>query len=213
MPRQYNYDTMLFPQMHFNSGNQYGLLAQELEQVLPELVGTGVSPLVTDSNGVVIHQSFPFKTINYTGLIPFLIGALKEQSQSIDSMRTGMIAMQAQINNCCNAGNRNINSNDEGEQNNSIDVRLTNAKAIILNQNVPNPFAEQTTISYFLTEDVKKAQLFFYDSRGVILKIVDLNETGNGQLNVYAADLSSGNYTYSLIADGKLIESKKMAKQ
>ena len=47
----------------------------------------------------------------------------------------------------------------------------------------------------------------------MILKIVDINEKGSGQLNVYAADLSSGNYTYSLIADGKLVETKKMIKQ
>jgi hypothetical protein len=40
--------------------------------------------------------------------------------------------------------------------------------------------------------------------------VVDVKEKGKGQLNVFAADLSSGVYTYSLIADGKLIETKKM---
>lgn len=93
-PRQYNYDTAAFPQMKFHTGNQFGLIAQELEQVIPELIGSGLSPLVTDSMGVVIHPSIPFKTINYSGLIPFLIGAMKAQNQSIDSMRAGMMAMQ-----------------------------------------------------------------------------------------------------------------------
>lgn len=120
--------------------------------------------------------------------------------------------MQAQLSNCCGGGNRNSNTDGEHGNFTSLDVELKNAKSIILNQNVPNPFAEQTTISYFLTDDVKKAQIFFYDNQGVILKIVDVNEKGAGQLNVYAADLSSGSYTYSLIADGKLIETKKMVK-
>ena len=92
-------------------------------------------------------------------------------------------------------------------------MQLTNAKAIILNQNVPNPFAEQTSISYFITDDVKKAQIFFYDNKGTILKIVDINEKGEGQLNVFAADLSSGNYSYTLIADGKVVQTKTMVKQ
>jgi hypothetical protein len=77
-------------------------------------------------------------------------------------------------------GNRQGNHQNDNEENsgesNGIDVRLANAKAIILNQNVPNPFAEQTTISYFITEDVKQAQIFFYDNKGIILKVVDIRE-------------------------------------
>ena len=48
--------------------------------------------------------------------------------------------------------------------------------------------------------------------KGTILKTVDINETGEGQINVFAAGLSSGNYTYTLVADGKVIDSKKMLK-
>jgi hypothetical protein len=60
---------------------------------------------------------------------------------------------------------------------------------------------------------VKQAQIFFYDNKGTILKTVDINEKGSGQVNVYAADLSSGQYKYTLIADGKVIETKTMVKQ
>ena len=68
-------------------------------------------------------------------------------------------------------------------------------------------------ISYLITDDVKQAQIYFYDNKGTILKIVDINEKGAGQLNVFASDLSSGNYRYTLIADGKVIETKTMVKQ
>lgn len=39
-----------------------------------------------------------------------------------------------------------------------------------------------------------------------------VTERGDGQLNVFGQDLSSGLYTYSLVADGQLIATKKMVK-
>jgi hypothetical protein len=84
--------------------------------------------------------------------------------------------------------------------------------AIILYQNDPNPFAEETDITYFLPETVGSATIMFYDNTGVIIKSVQLQSKGNGTLHVYASDLSSGMYTYALIVDGKMIDSKKMMK-
>jgi len=82
-----------------------------------------------------------------------------------------------------------------------------------LEQNVPNPFAEQTTINYFLPDNISKAQILFYNAQGKLIQSVDLNERGKGQLNVFASDLSNGIYTYTLVADGKIFETKKMLKQ
>ncbi|MEO8086878.1 MAG: tail fiber domain-containing protein [Bacteroidota bacterium] len=206
-PKSYTFKQQQNESMKFPDGTHYGIFAQNVASVLPFAVKDCVHPARLDSLGNVTHQEIDFLGVNNIELIPFLVAAVKDQQQTIN-------AMQAQLDNCCNAGNRTINPHHgEEEQGNSVEVELKNANAIILNQNVPNPFAEQTTISFFLTDDVKKAQIFFYDSKGVIIKIVDLNEKGSGQLNVFAADLSSGNYTYTLIADGKLIETKKMVKQ
>jgi hypothetical protein len=206
-PKTYTFNTNQNPKLNLPAGIQDGLIAQELEMVLPELVNSLKVPPSVDSTGNVdtTGTSESYKAINYVGIIPYLIQGMKEQQEIIQEM-------QAQLDNCCNSGNRQMNP--DGEQHgNSIDIELSNAKAIVLNQNVPNPFAEQTSISYFITDDVKKAQIFFYDNRGTILKIVDINEKGAGQINVFAADLSSGHYTYTLIADGKVIESKTMVKQ
>jgi len=81
-----------------------------------------------------------------------------------------------------------------------------------LEQNVPNPFAEQTVINYFLPDNTVKAQIIFMDQSGKLIKIVDLTEKGKGTLNVFASDLSNGIYTYSLIVDGQTMETKKMMK-
>lgn len=207
-PKSYTYKQDNNQSMHLQPNTHFGLLAQELEGVLPQLVKESVHPARYDSLGNETYAAIDFKAVNYIELIPYLIAAIKQQQQDMESM-------QAQLATCCSSNERHGRTGGDGEEegnSSTIDVELKNAKSIILNQNVPNPFAEQTIITYFLTDDVKKAQIFFYDNKGIILKMVDLNDKGAGQLNVYAADLSSGNYTYSLVADGKVVDTKKMVK-
>jgi hypothetical protein len=119
-----------------------------------------------------------------------------------------MADMQSQINGCCSS---NLRTQDPNV--NQTDVTLSNSESIVLNQNVPNPFAEQTTITYNLPESVKKAQLLFYDASGKLIKAVDLDGRGKGQVNVFANDLSSGIYSYALIVDGQIADTKRMVKQ
>ena len=53
--------------------NKIGLLAQEILEVFPELVKEG-----GDNNGIM--------SVNYQGLIPVLINAIKEQQNQIDEL-------------------------------------------------------------------------------------------------------------------------------
>ncbi len=94
-----------------------------------------------------------------------------------------------------------------------MEVVLSDKDNIVLKQNVPNPFAERTTISWSLPETVGKAQIHFYNGMGQLIQSVEIKERGNGQLNVFAADLSTGVYTYSLVADGIIVATKRMVKQ
>lgn len=64
----YRWRTDEFPEKDFDEGLQYGLIAQELELVIPELVHT-------DSEG--------WKAIEYSHIVPLLIEAIKEQQQEI----------------------------------------------------------------------------------------------------------------------------------
>ncbi len=83
----------------------------------------------------------------------------------------------------------------------------------MLNQNVPNPFAEQTVITYNIPEKYNFAQILFKTIEGKIIRTVDIDKKGQGRLNVFANDLSNGLYLYTLIVDGKIIDSKKMVKE
>jgi hypothetical protein len=80
---------------------------------------------------------------------------------------------------------------------------------VSLEQNSPNPFTEQTLISYFIPEGVSSAEIQFYNGNGTLIKTVKV-ENGEGVLTVNAANLRSGTYTYSIIADGRILDTKKM---
>ena len=55
-----------------------------------------------------------------------------------------------------------------------------------------------------------RANFPIIDYSGLIPHLVQVKERRNGSLTVFAENLSSGIYSYSLIADGKLIDTKKM---
>ena len=64
-----------------NKKQKIGVLAQDIEKVFPELV--------SESNGV--------KSVNYQGLVPVLINALKEQENNMKEQDTKLNKQQAEI--------------------------------------------------------------------------------------------------------------------
>jgi hypothetical protein len=64
-----------------NKKQKIGVLAQDIEKVFPELV--------SESNGV--------KSVNYQGLVPVLINALKEQDSKMNEQDTKLNKQQAEI--------------------------------------------------------------------------------------------------------------------
>ena len=182
---------------------QYGLIAEDVQQVLPQLVKEISTPVKYDSMGTVQQASLHFKALNYTGLIPILIAAAKEQQWHIDSLDQALNALATQLETCCGT----TQSSSSGAR---LSVTLENTTAIILDQNTPNPFAEQTTITFSIPEDIGSAMIAFYDKSGRVMKMLTIDERGKGSITVFAEKLSSGIYSYSLIADGKVIDTKKM---
>ncbi len=202
---------------------QSGLRAQDVEPIIPSFVKDNVFPTQYDSTGAVIQASFTFKTIDYDKFIPLLLSSNKNLNAKVDEQETTIEALEERLTtleNCINglnlcetpsmiAPNNNSNSGDTK----SKDVELKDAQSLILNQNVPNPFAEMTTITYSLNDGIQKAQMLFYNSTGMLINSMDLQPTsGKGQLNVFANDLSNGMYTYTLVVDGKIIDTKRMVK-
>ncbi|MFN3341430.1 MAG: tail fiber domain-containing protein [Flavobacteriales bacterium] len=224
-PVSFNYDTTQ-SRLRFSTQLQYGFIAQQVEQVNSNLVYDFTLPAEIDSIGNPLHPEQSYKVLNYNGYIALLTRGFQEQQRTIDSLaqlttRQDSLnkSFQEHINSlynliteCCK--NRSMeNSSEKPEWKNATNIELSDAPSIVLDQNVPNPFAEQTTISFMLPETVKKAQLLFYNAEGKLIRALDLTQRGKGQINVFANDLSSGIYTYTLIADGEIVATKKMVKQ
>jgi hypothetical protein len=205
-PKSFTYKINQFPNHSLPDGIHDGLIAQDVLNVLPHLVKALKVPPTIDSLGNMdtTATSNTFLSVNYIGLIPYLIGAFKEQQDGIDSLTSLLSQMQSQIDNCCNAS---------GHLRKSTDVELSDETSIILDKNSPNPFSEETYITYTIPERVSKAMIIIYNQTGVVLKKVVIEERGEGSLHVYAEKLSSGVYTYSLVADGITIDSKQMVCQ
>lgn len=234
-PISFKFDTVIANQkgLSLPGGLQYGFKAQQVETVYPELVTMIHKPAEKDSLGNDITPDYDFKGINYIGFIALLTKATQEQQNKIDSLIVKTTkqdsinnSLQAQINNiittfsncCSNSSIRttSITGNGLSSQDiavNQLDVELSDKDVITLSQNVPNPYAEQTTITYNVPAQYGFAQIIFKTVDGKIIKAVDITKKGKGQLNVFASDLSQGLYMYTLIVDGKVIDTKKMVKE
>jgi hypothetical protein len=71
-----------FPSKHFDNKLQVGLIAQEVEKVLPQVVQT-------DKEG--------YKAIDYAKVVPLLVEGIKEQQKQIDALLMHVKEQQKQI--------------------------------------------------------------------------------------------------------------------
>ncbi|HEX5150497.1 MAG TPA: tail fiber domain-containing protein [Parafilimonas sp.] len=159
--------------------NQIGFIAQDVEKVLPQLVGS-------DKSGI--------KTVGYVGLIPVLTQAIQEQQKQIEDLKQMVETLSQKV----NATNSNVQSNS---------IKLNNAS---LYQNVPNPFNNTSSVSYYIPSGFRSAQLMITDISGHALKTYSITQSGSGKQTIAGNQLTNGMYQYSLLIDGKVIDTKKM---
>jgi hypothetical protein len=81
-----------------------------------------------------------------------------------------------------------------------------------LSQNVPNPFTGNTSIAYYVPETAQQAHIKIANANGVSLFMAEVR-LGNGVLEVDATQLTAGTYSYTLIVDSKVVDTKLMVIQ
>lgn len=192
----------------FSKSKQYGFISQEVETVMPELVEDVHKPAMLDAKGNIVKKEVDYKALNYIGFIALLTKGMQEQQAQISQQQQQINELKSLVQ--ALAGNTAGNA---AGKTTSVPVNLSDKNTIVLNQNVPNPFAESTVISYNIPSDFTKAQVIFTSTEGIIIKTVDITAKGTGSLTVFANDLTHGIYTYSLVIDGKTIDTKKMIKE
>lgn len=143
---------------------------------------------------LVYEQEDGTKSINYVEMVPILVQAINELNAKIETLE-----------------NRGESANEKNAQS-AEDKGDSEDKLLLLSlgQNKPNPFSNSTTIEVCIPEDVQKAFIYVYDLQGKKVEQVDITARGKQNIQLTSANLADGMYLYSLIADGKVIETRRM---
>ncbi len=157
----------------------YGLLAQEVKELYPELVHE-------DDAGVM--------SINYIELIPLLIQAVQDLSDQISLLSYS-------------SSKETVKQLAPQQAENNTEIEITTAS---LGQNIPNPFTEVTEISYTIPTNAQQATIYIYSMSGVQLMKYELSTFGESSIIIGANELYTGTFLYSLVVDGKIIDTKQM---
>ena len=90
-PKKYEYDVERYKHLKFEKGIHYGFLAENMQQALPELVGSqNISYMYSKNN----YRNTKIKTIEETDLIPVLVASIKELNAEINKLKTEIDALK-----------------------------------------------------------------------------------------------------------------------
>jgi hypothetical protein len=204
-PKSYTFRRGENESMILPSGTQFGLLAQDVYNVLPQLTKDLVHPARYDSTGNLAYEAIEYKSVNYIGLVPFLIAAVKEQQTQIAELQAA--------NSSHHVSPTQSSDGEQGQDQSKPEthVDLTSQDAILY-QNNPNPFGSETKINYYLPQNVGSAKMIFMDEYGQVIKETELNDRGNASVVVNSENLANGIYSYSLVVNGNVKDTKKMVR-
>lgn len=180
-----------------NKKVETGFMAQELYEIFPQAVS---KPKETNEAA----EKTPWM-VDYGRVTPLIIKAVQEQQQEIDEKDVAIYDLQFEI------------ANLKSEIQSLKTMIASNQSAIIsqpssasLQQNIPNPFTNTTTINYTLPQTYSSAKIIVVDELGNPIKSINLSGTGKGSINFLAPFRSGVSYQYSLYVDGKMVDTKQM---
>jgi len=125
--------------------------------------------------------------------------------KEIETLKKQMTAFSQSLEQCC------FNYQQNTSTVNSITKNSTsNGDIAQLEQNIPNPFSESTSIRYYVPSNIKTTNIIIKTLDGKELKNFVINETGFGQILISGSTFANGTYICEMITDGKLAGSNKM---
>jgi hypothetical protein len=171
-----------------DNGRHYGFLAQEVEKVIPEAI-------VKDENGRY--------GVEYNAIIPVLVESQKEIIKENEELKSRLYAMEEKfallersISQVCESG--------------CAGLTKTTAENLLF-QSIPNPTDKDALVNYFLTKEDAKAKIVLFTQEGKDMESHNLEpKKGNGSIKLSLDGLSNGTYLYSLIVEGKVIDTKRL---
>jgi len=161
---------------------QTGFIAQEVEALVKK-TGYVFSGVDAPKN-----ENDPYG-IRYATFVVPLVKAVQELSAKVEEQQQMINAL--------------LLKNDSSTED-------TNSQGVILYDNVPNPFSTDTEIKMRLPEKTQQATVIIFNLEGKQLKSFTVTNRGETSVRVSSDDLGAGMYLYTLIADGKFVDTKRM---
>jgi hypothetical protein len=151
---------------------EYKVDAHTLRQILPDLVKSDLS------------------AVNYQGLIPVLVEAIKELSNKVSVLETQLAEFTVGFSPASSAHSPSLKS--------------------ALQQNTPNPANATTVIKYTIGNEGRQASIYLFDAQGNEVKAFHQLKVGEDEVNIATGQLRPGLYHYSLVVNGNVVDTKSM---
>ncbi|MFN2430022.1 MAG: tail fiber domain-containing protein, partial [Cryomorphaceae bacterium] len=221
--------------LNLPTGPQMGLIAQEVEDVLPFLVQSITKPAVMDSSGNILTEAYTYKGLKYLDFIALLIAGFNEQSEltetqaqivedqeaTIEELEGEVAALTSSLNELQNSVAQLESMVQESLQKSEDCCAkvlgekvpgVINGKQNTLEQNVPNPFEQETRIDFNLAAS-GNVKLMITNATGQTMELLANGAFSSGKHSVTwnASGYAPGVYYYSLYVDGELL-TKRMIK-
>jgi hypothetical protein len=200
-PKAYEYrQDGAYQLMNLPKGQRYGFIAQDVEQVLPNLVeeaefNTARAPQSEEASAQQRKEEIiSYKSLNYTELIPIMVKAMQEQDAENKALKEEVAELRKMVLELKN-----------GALNNGSDL-----SSAYLQQSTPNPTSTSALIRYYIPQNITAANIVFTDIKGAIIKSITVSNKGTGQLTINTAAWNAGTYTYTLYINGTQTDSRKL---
>ena len=167
---------------------EQGFIAQEVETLVKKsgYIFSGVQAPQNEKD----HYS-----IRYSDFVVPLVKAVQELATQVQQQQNEIAALKTQL---AASGSSNISD------------QLQPTIGGGLSQNSPNPFNADTNITMSIPETARGAVLTIYPMEGKQVKSIPVNARGNTSVKIQGNELTPGIYIYSLMVDGKVLDSKRM---
>jgi hypothetical protein len=178
-----------------------GFIAQEVEQAGIE------AGFVSDIVHTPTNSTDPY-ALAYAEIVVPLVKAVQELSKTQDSLKAVISALTV--------SNKSMQMPNNGGNEDSTKsrqfIKLELPDAATLGNAQPNPNNGSTQISYYVPENTSEAKIIFTDMLGKVMEEKPL-QPGYGLLNIDTQSLPNGTYSYSMVIDGRVIDSKQMIRK
>lgn len=191
--KKYHWNKEEFKNKNFSDELQYGFIAQEVQEILPEIV-------IKDANGDL--------AMNYIALVPVLVEAIKEQQNEISETKDELKSLLEDVKNLKNE----VQILKEKLSDKELNESLENSTQTNLLKVYPNPSKDEMNIS-FVNENISNdTKLMIYDMNGTFLSAINIQKSQNKTIEkkIRKEDFGSGVFIVSLVSEGKIKESKKV---